>query len=87
VAQASDGDNWDSDSPQCRQMLNAEIMPLLQYYAYVEITEGEPQNLWFEYEKVAEQHAHFTMRRIRNPSEIWPIFKELFKKVSARSGA
>ncbi|MCX7206732.1 MAG: YeaH/YhbH family protein [Proteobacteria bacterium] len=86
VAQASDGDNWDSDSPQCRQLLSAEIMPLLQYYAYVEITEGEPQNLWFEYEKVAEQHAHFSMRRIRNPAEIWPIFKELFKKVSARGG-
>ncbi|GAA5786522.1 YeaH/YhbH family protein [Chitiniphilus shinanonensis] len=80
VAQASDGDNWDSDSPACRELLANDILPLLQYYAYVEITEGEPQNLWYEYERVAAQHRHFTMRRIREAGEIWPVFRDLFKK-------
>ena len=45
VAQASDGDNWDSDSITCRELLINKIMPLVQYFAYVEITEGQPQNL------------------------------------------
>ncbi|WP_148715157.1 YeaH/YhbH family protein [Chitinolyticbacter meiyuanensis] len=80
VAQASDGDNWDSDSPHCRELLANELLPLLQYYAYVEITEGEPQNLWYEYEQVAAQHRHFVMRRIKDAGQIWPVFRDLFKK-------
>ena len=55
-------------------------MSLVQYYAYVEITEGEPQNLWLEYERVAEEFAHFAMQKIENPADIYPVFRELFKK-------
>ncbi|MFZ6843724.1 YeaH/YhbH family protein [Undibacterium sp. RuTC16W] len=80
VAQASDGDNWDNDSVTCRQLLINTIMPLVQYYAYVEITEGEPQNLWQEYTQVPEHHAHFAMQKIRTPADIYPVFRELFKK-------
>ena len=80
VAQASDGDNWDNDSIQCRELLVSKVMPLVQYYAYVEITEGEPQNLWLEYEQVAARHAHFAMQKIESPADIYPVFRELFKK-------
>lgn len=80
VAQASDGDNWDRDSVACRQLMIETIMPAVQYYAYVEITEGEPQNLWHEYSKVAGAHKHFAMQRIHAPSDIYPVFRELFKK-------
>jgi uncharacterized sporulation protein YeaH/YhbH (DUF444 family) len=84
AAQASDGDNWHDDSPQCRHLLATEIVPLMQYYAYVEIAEAEPQNLWHEYETVAEQHKHrFAMQRIRGVEEIYPVFRELFKKTNA----
>ncbi len=80
VAQASDGDNWDKDSVTCRQLLTSTIMPLVQYYAYVEITEGEPQNLWYEYQGVADAHRHFAMQKIESPADIFPVFRELFKK-------
>ncbi len=80
VAQASDGDNWDNDSVSCRQILANAILPLVQYYAYVEITEGQPQNLWLEYEKVASQHPQFAMQKIENQADIYPVFRELFKK-------
>jgi hypothetical protein len=80
VAQASDGDNWDNDSVNCRQILNHAIMPMVQYYAYVEITEGEPQNLWHEYRQVSEHHPHFAMLKIKEPADIYPVFRELFKK-------
>ncbi|MDE2427429.1 MAG: YeaH/YhbH family protein [Burkholderiales bacterium] len=80
VAQASDGDNWDNDSVTCRDLLINTIMPLVQYYAYVEITDGEPQNLWLEYQQVAARHAHFAMQKIETPADIYPVFRELFKK-------
>ncbi len=80
VAQASDGDNWDNDSVVCRQILINSIMPLVQYYAYVEITEGEHQNLWQEYTQVLEHHSHFAMQKIEDPADIYPVFRELFKK-------
>ena len=87
VAQASDGDNWDSDSPQCRDIISNQLLPMLQYYAYVEITEGEPQNLWYEYETIAQAHEQFAMRRIKDPSEIWPVFRDLFSKHPEKKAA
>jgi len=80
VAQASDGDNWDNDSVTCRELLVEKIMPLVQYYAYVEITEGEPQNLWYEYLQIQDYHPHFAMQKIESPADIYPVFRELFKK-------
>jgi uncharacterized sporulation protein YeaH/YhbH (DUF444 family) len=80
VAQASDGDNWDKDSVACRKMLIDTVLPAVQYYAYVEITDGEPQNLWHEYTEVAGHHPHFAMQKIESPADIYPVFRELFKK-------
>ncbi len=80
VAQASDGDNWDKDSVSCRQLLINTILPAVQYYAYVEITDGEPQNLWHEYAQIPDHHAHFAMQKIEAPADIYPVFRELFKK-------
>ena len=80
VAQASDGDNWDNDSVTCRELLVNTVMPAVQYYAYVEITDGEPQNLWREYTQIADYHANFAMQKIESPADIYPVFRELFKK-------
>ena len=80
VAQASDGDNWDNDSMLCRQLLINTIMPKVQYYTYVEITDGPPQNLWEQYTQVGDHHPHFAMKKIVTPADIYPVFRELFKK-------
>jgi hypothetical protein len=80
-AQASDGDNWLEDSALCNDLLNSRILALTQYFAYIEIAEDTPQNLWEEYEKVQSAHPKsFAMRRIRQVSDIYPVFHELFKK-------
>jgi uncharacterized sporulation protein YeaH/YhbH (DUF444 family) len=84
VAQASDGDNWDNDSRTCRELLINTIMPAVQYYAYVEITDGEPQNLWEEYATIPDTHPHFAMQKIESPADIYPVFRELFKKQSTK---
>ncbi|MBC7502072.1 MAG: YeaH/YhbH family protein [Herminiimonas sp.] len=80
VAQASDGDNWDHDSGICRQLLSDTIMHAVQYYAYVEITDGAPQNLWEEYSQITGMHPNFAMQKIAAPADIYPVFRELFKK-------
>jgi uncharacterized protein len=80
VAQASDGDNWDNDSVLCKQILSNQIMERVQYYTYVEITDGPPQNLWEQYTEVAQHHANFAMQKIVTPADIYPVFRELFKK-------
>ena len=80
AAQASDGDNWDDDSPHCRDLLMGKIMPCLQYFAYVEIEAEEPQNLWHEYEQVNAAYKNFAMQRIHGLPDIYPVFQQLFKK-------
>ncbi len=80
-AQASDGDNWQNDSPLCRELLENSLLSLCQYFAYIEITDGPPQNLWQEYEKLQATHpGHFAMQHIAEVSDIYPVFRELFKR-------
>lgn len=80
TAQASDGDNWTDDSPHCRDLLLGKLMPCMQYYAYVEIATELPQNLWREYEQVKFAWNNFAMQRIKGLEDIYPVFRELFKK-------
>ncbi|WP_066013958.1 YeaH/YhbH family protein [Endozoicomonas atrinae] len=81
VAQASDGDNWEGDSSVCTKILTEQIMQKVQYYCYVEITDRAHQNLWREYQSVAEKFKdHFAMQQIKSPSDIYPVFRKLFEK-------
>ncbi|RYF32828.1 MAG: YeaH/YhbH family protein, partial [Comamonadaceae bacterium] len=78
-AQASDGDNWQQDSSKCRELLNHKILPLVRYYAYVQVAD-EDQNLWEEYTRVRDANPQFAMQKIVTPSQIFPVFRDLFKK-------
>ena len=80
AAQASDGDNWEDDSPRCRDLLVNSILPLVQYYAYVEIKAENPQRLWHEYEYVKSVNRQFAMQRILDMEDIYPVFRKLFRK-------
>ncbi|WAJ69411.1 YeaH/YhbH family protein [Catenovulum adriaticum] len=80
AAQASDGDNWADDSPLCVDILNQHILPLIRYYAYIEITTRNHQSLWREYEKLSAENSHFAMQHITQVADIYPVFRELFKK-------
>ncbi len=80
AAQASDGDNWADDSPQCRDLLVSKLLPFTRYYAYIEITERQHQSLWREYEKVATTHDNFVCKHIQTQADIYPVFRELFKR-------
>ncbi len=81
-AQASDGDNWHHDSGRCRELLTDNLLPVCRYFAYVQVAEEE-QNLWEEYARLQESHPHFAMRKVTQASQIYPVFRELFKKERA----
>jgi hypothetical protein len=81
-AQASDGDNWHHDSGRCRELLAAKILPLCRYYAYVQVAEEE-QNLWQEYAHLVGAAPQFAMRKATEASQIYPVFRDLFKKEGA----
>jgi uncharacterized sporulation protein YeaH/YhbH (DUF444 family) len=83
AAQASDGDNWDSDSSICRDLMIDQLMPLVRYFAYVEITPRQHQSLWYAYQDVKNVHRHFAMQEIAGAEDIFPVFRELFKKQEA----
>ena len=78
-AQASDGDNFSNDSGRCRDLLNDALLPLCRYFAYVQVADTE-QDLWEEYTQLAEAHANFAIRKVTTPENIYPVFRDLFKK-------
>lgn len=81
AAQASDGDNWNDDSPICQRILEQEILPKVQYYSYIEITPRDHQALWYAYEDVKSRFQEsFAMEQIIDQADIFPVFKELFKR-------
>lgn len=80
VAQASDGDNWNADSPYCLELLRETIMPLVQYFAYIEIMPRHHQSLWEGYEQINAHFSNFSMENIDNVTDIYPVFRELFKR-------
>jgi hypothetical protein len=93
VAQASDGYTQSGDARRCVEMLNNDVMPLCQYYSYIEIlderemevfaSEDSGAELWRAYRTVAEGWESFATKRISKPADIFPVFRELFRKAEA----
>jgi len=84
VAQASDGDDYGDDSAICRKLLADKILPLVRYYAYVQVA-PEEQNLWQQYSQLPPLFPWFAMRKVDEAGEIYPVFRELFKKEGVAS--
>ncbi len=83
AAQASDGHNFDDDMQSCMSMLKEQILPVCQYYAYIETFSDNSISpflsvVWNSYEDLAKTEEHFAMARVANPSDIYPVFRELF---------
>ena len=93
-AQASDGDNYGADSGRCVSLLGNDVLPLCQYFAYIEVGDGlggsltglsRDSDLWRAYNEVAPAHPHFAMRRVGDPAQIFSVFHELFAKGGVRA--
>jgi uncharacterized sporulation protein YeaH/YhbH (DUF444 family) len=91
VAQCSDGDNFSAgDSKECISIIQNEILPSCQYYAYIQ-TEyhrtshdslyfNSDYGLWPHYDTLKQNNRHFEMKQVSETPDIWKVFVELFKK-------
>ena len=90
AAQASDGDNYSGDSHACLQLLGEIILPICQYFAYVEVYDRRQaeifrsgQNiseLWKHYQTAPNDHPNFAMKRVFSRADVFPVFHQLFAK-------
>jgi uncharacterized sporulation protein YeaH/YhbH (DUF444 family) len=97
AAQASDGDNSPNDGNTSATLLRDEILPVCQYYAYLEVGSDSDRmqtgfinhktSLWQTYETLQGQVANLAMRKVNHRREIYPVFRELFRRRDAEAGA
>jgi uncharacterized sporulation protein YeaH/YhbH (DUF444 family) len=79
AAQASDGANDLGDMARCIDMLDETILPICQYFAYIEVgTHISESIIWTGFSPLTSQHRHFAMRHVSSPGDIYPVFHDLF---------
>jgi uncharacterized sporulation protein YeaH/YhbH (DUF444 family) len=94
MAQASDGDNTDSDSQLAQEKLGA-MLPWMQYAAYVEIGrehasdyfQARATSVWRMMESLAAEHPNLAQRRITDENQVIETFRSLFSKASVKVAA
>lgn len=92
AAQASDGDNSYGDGEATAALIK-EILPVTQYFAYLEVGEaGQHDNpvmpnsaLWVIYERLRAGGLPLAMRKVSSRSEIYPVFRDLFRRRDAKA--
>jgi uncharacterized sporulation protein YeaH/YhbH (DUF444 family) len=84
LAQASDGDAFGSDAGKSARFVEQNLLPMLRYFAYIEVCDADSSHassLWAGYETV--EKVNFAKRRVGQRAEIYPVFRDLFKKEHA----
>jgi uncharacterized sporulation protein YeaH/YhbH (DUF444 family) len=84
AAQASDGDNTAVDNGKVVQLLKQKILPLCQYFAYLEVKDQDGRemitDLWRTYEHLVKMGQPIAMRKVSERSQIFPVFHDLFMR-------
>src|SRR6202163_3175465 len=87
AAQASDGDNSTSDSDVVSRLLTEKILPVSQFFAYLEVADASgstfdmpDSSLWTLYQRLHADGAPLSMRKVSDRSEIFPVFHDLFHR-------
>jgi uncharacterized sporulation protein YeaH/YhbH (DUF444 family) len=87
AAQASDGDNSSSDSEAVSRLLTEMILPVSQYFAYLEVGDASSStfdmpdsSLWTLYQRLHAEGAPLSMRKVSDRSQIFPVFHDLFHR-------
>ena len=82
-AQVSDGDNSSSDSQRTVAMLENDILPVVQYFAYIEVAaagiRGETE-LWRGYDPLSRRKLPLAMSRVSSRRDIFQVFRHLFER-------
>ncbi len=79
IAQASDGDNWPSDEPNLALAIE-KILPLVQYFAYVEIDNRYPDEGVCEFYNSNFADEKLNTAIIDKEEDVIEVLRNLFKK-------
>ncbi|ENN87535.1 hypothetical protein RHSP_44274 [Rhizobium freirei PRF 81] len=91
AAQASDGDNAYSDNATTAALMTGAILPVCQYFAYLEVGESRSvaissgSAIWSLYERLQAGWPVLSMRRVNDRSQIYPVFHDLFQRRAAET--
>lgn len=88
IAQCTDGDNSTADNKEVERILVNELLPLVQYYAYIQVRKLDEHgyfgyssySAWGTYNKLDGEHRNLVARQVDNQNKIWSVFTELFSK-------
>lgn len=86
AAQASDGDAFGADPERSRGFLEDQLLPLVRYYAYIEVSEQAStriSTLSSTYQRI--ESPHFAMASVHQHRDIYPVFRNLFSSDTAGS--
>jgi uncharacterized protein len=87
--QISDGDNWTPDNPSVKEIMEDTILPMVQYFAYIEVKKGSmgiyglivnESDLYPILKELSKTYTNFVTAIITDIKEIFPVFRKLFEK-------
>jgi uncharacterized sporulation protein YeaH/YhbH (DUF444 family) len=91
AAQASDGDNASNDNGKVAALLKQKILPLCQYFAYIEVKQEDGRDLttdlWRTYDALVRAGQPIAMRKVSERNQIFPVFRNLFAREKAGAKA
>lgn len=89
MAHSSDGDNFEHDNSAVHNTVVNKLLPILQYYAYVQIVPDDvihlsfgdnPVTLWDIFAPLAKAHKNVNVAQITNEDNVYPVFVKLFER-------
>lgn len=90
VAQVSDGDNVDTDNGTCSELLSDDILPFINYFAYMQVEQegsnalagllsySRQNSLWATYEAISKAHSNHVSKRVTHERDIFGVFRSFF---------
>jgi hypothetical protein len=91
LAHSSDGDNFPHDNEIVKDFVLTKMLPILQYYAYVQINPDDEQrlsfsddddSLWSIFKPMSEVQQHLSAAVITSEESVYPVFIKLFERKS-----
>lgn len=94
IAQASDGDNYSSDMPLVRDVLENTLLEAINYFFYIELMNSgtgadmiwggmfgaSPTSMWNLYSDLTNKFDNINCGKADNKNEIMPLFRKFFAK-------
>lgn len=95
-AHASDGDNWSHDNDICHKLLDQNLLPVSQYYAYLDVAASETRqsggmsfgvptafdNLWDMFKSLKKKHENLEQVETNDATKVYDVFRKLFERKS-----